>query len=244
MADIAAPPLLQPPPKDVTDTKAVKQWMENIYRFLYAKTITDNQALNNLSGSIDSNGDGITSLEEFITSINESIDDLNTSIDTLEDTVLLTHLSSQTFSGSASVDFTDLLTTAYKSYQVVIDYLFPSSAGEVLMHFETASGTDTTATHYITVSSTITIGISISGGVSLGTTANTGMAGVINILNPNSTTAYRWASGKGVRSVNATTTTAIQVSGHYITTGEALTGFTLAAEVGNLSGQVSLYGVK
>lgn len=212
--------LLQPPPKDLSDTIAVRQWMENLYRYLFSTAVQTNSK--------------------------PIIPDLTDELSSVEESVGMTLISSVDFSLSSSVNFSTSFSSSYSSYLMVISNVYASAGStEPLLRFASGSVVYSASSSYAAVGSPTTTGLGLSAGFSLGTTANTGLSGRVWLLNTTSASDYKRCTGSAAFSTNASSVSAVQISGHYNIGTNSITGFVIVpSTAASLTGHINLYGVK
>lgn len=266
MANSSTPPLLAPPPSDLSNHSAVRTWMNNIYVFLFqqnflltAPNITAlNAAITTINGQITTINTSITSINSSITTLNTTTAGHTTSINALNAGTAgtWTLLSTTALSNSASLSLPTAFSGIYTQYKIIIKDLFSvTSAGIPQINFSTDGSTfDVTAGHYAgqqtsSTGATVTsaggsaASIVLTISTNLGTSATTAMSGEYLITNPKTTTGYCKLIGNSTLATGSTAIEHDNVSGHYNQTGTSVKGFRLNGSAGNLTGSVSVYGI-
>jgi len=190
--------------------------------------------------------DGATAIETLGDAIDAS---MNTALGTKKAGMVL--LNTTSFSGVASQSVSNIFTSAYKNYRILLSITSVGADGIMQLRLR-ANTTDNSANSYITDS----ISISQTGGVGAFAaapqtgyyilTSDTGVgiehyySAAIDIFRPNEacyTTFQRIANGVATDS----TTYYSFVGGGLHSVASAFNGFTLF-NIGNITGQVSVYG--
>lgn len=231
----STPPLLAPPPSDLTNQQAVRTWMNNIYTFLFSSSFI---ALSPTGLQAQ-----VNTINATLTTIGGEITALNTGA---AGTWVL--LSTQTGTGVSSLNFPSVFSSTYNQYKVILKNIFSVTTGHFLaIQYTTNGGSsyDSTLAHYPGVGYAISLGAqtpqdnqNILANNVLGTSATTSLSGELLITNPNDTTSFCHCSGQ------LCTTTLIQLTTvDYNQTGTAVTGFQLIPASGTITGAASVYGI-
>lgn len=157
-------------------------------------------------------------------------------------------LSTATASASATIDFSDLLDSTYKSYEIDFFSIVPATNSTTLLGIVETGGSTwhTGGTDYTTNISSTSASMSLSTPISLSNTAaNGGASGRIVISDPSSTSVHTLVHTfvNFVSSVDGFMDGASRGNKYNATT--AVTGFRFQISAGNItSGSFKLYGVK
>lgn len=164
-------------------------------------------------------------------------------------------LSVDNLSASAGITRATAFSSTYSAYCLIVSNLFGSVSVQAALQFSINSSTLAAGTAYdnqaLASSSTTTTsgavtaqsGITFPGNTTLGTTAITGYSMILYILNSTATTGYYKTISSGNRSLSSTTMQLDFQSGHFNTTGTALTGWGIIAASGTLTGIFTMYGL-
>lgn len=169
------------------------------------------------------------------------------------------HISTQTFSAQTQVDFSDVFTSEFSSYSIVLHEYTCTQNGEMVFRLRDSGGVVATANYDMSrLESTGTAGVNpvvnpftfvaasnwtMSFVVASGT-AGAAIAGAINVYRPNDTTYTRFTSSI-IRTDNATGTLYNVTSAGSFRLTTQMTGFSLIrAGTGTITGRVSVYGYR
>jgi hypothetical protein len=154
-------------------------------------------------------------------------------------------LNTLTASGSATLDDTINITSAYDLYFIEYENVAPATnAVNLMLQFTKNAGGAWLATGYLNQLGGATDSVWVNSGALVDNTAGTGASGIFYVMGPNRTDNKKLIHGVGTQ-VTAGAAVGVTTRGWYNTDSDAFNGMRFKMTSGNIStGKIRIYGIR